>query len=55
MRSNHPTRNFFDHARSEYGTDGVLAVDYPTEFRGMTNPGTATPNTEITGRASGPG
>ena len=33
---------FLDHARNEYGTDGTLAIDFPTEFRGMTNPGTAT-------------
>lgn len=33
---------FLDHARAEYGTDGTLEIDYPTEFRGMTNPGTAT-------------
>ena len=33
---------FLDHARSQYGTEGALSVDGPTEFRGMMNPGVAT-------------
>lgn len=38
---------FFDHAKNEYGTAaGTLKIDYPTDFRGTRNPGTArvTPN-----------
>jgi len=42
---------FLDHAREQYGMDGTLTleIDYPTEFRGMSNPGTATvtPNVEV--------
>lgn len=33
---------FIAHAKNEYETCGTLTIDYPTEFRGMTNPGTAT-------------
>ena len=33
---------FLDHAWKEYGIDGLLEVEYPTEFRGMSNLGTAT-------------
>ncbi|MCL4722891.1 MAG: hypothetical protein KJZ90_01250 [Rhodocyclaceae bacterium] len=42
---------FLKYARDKYGVDGALCVEPPTEFHGMTNPGTATvtPNyTELT-------
>jgi len=46
---------FLEYAMASYGTTGTLEVYEPTDFRGMTNPGTATvtPNINVSGSPEG--